>query len=274
MTTNETIIHPTATVHPKAQLEGGIYIGPYAFIGENVVIHKNTRIDANVYIDGHVEIGENCHFSPFSAIGTEPQDVTYKGEKTHIVIGSRNIFREFMTVHRGTGKGGGKTIVGNDNYFMAYSHIAHDCIVGNSIIFINGATLGGHVTIEDYATVGAFSGIHQFCRIGKYAFIGGFSVITQDVLPFCRVAGSRPPLLYGLNVIGLRRLGFSRERVGNLKKIFKIIFYSQLNTSQALEKLQNEFDPDEDREEIIRFIQTSKRGIVKKASEQWEVGLE
>ena len=156
---------------------------------------------------------------------------------------------------------------------MTYSHIAHDCYVGNETIFTHGATLGGHVTIEDYTTVGALSGVHQFCRIGKYAFIGGFSVITKDVLPYCRVAGSRPPVLYGLNAIGLRRRGFSRERIGILKRMFKIIFYSDLNTSQAVARIREEFSSGEERDEIINFIQDSRRGIIKKTSEKWDVDL-
>ncbi|MCK4264592.1 MAG: acyl-ACP--UDP-N-acetylglucosamine O-acyltransferase [Candidatus Aminicenantes bacterium] len=270
---NDISLHPTSTIHPKAQIDSGVWVGPYCFIGEKVSIHKNTRIDANVYIDGLTEIGEDCHFSPFSSIGTEPQDVTYKGEETLVKIGDRNIFREFVTVHRGTVKGREKTIIGNDNYFMVYSHIAHDCYVGNETIFTHGATLGGHVTIEDYTTVGALSGVHQFCRVGKYAFIGGFSVITQDVLPYCRVAGSRPPVLYGLNAIGLRRRGFSRERIRILKRMFKIIFYSDLNTSQAVERIREEFSPGEERDEIINFIQDSRRGIIKKTSEKWDVDL-
>jgi UDP-N-acetylglucosamine acyltransferase len=274
MRENEVFIHPTSTVHPKARLDQGVWIGPYSFVGEKVTIHKKTRLDAYVHINGLSEIGESCLVSPFSSIGTEPQDVTYKGEETFVRIGDRNIFREGTTVHRGTVKGGGKTLIGNDNYFMAYSHIAHDCLVGNETIFINGATLGGHVFVEDYSTVGAFSAVHQFCRVGRYAFIGGYSVITQDVLPFCRVAGMRPALLYGLNVIGLRRRGFSNERIKILKEIFKIFFYSDLNTAQALEKIKAQTPPGEERDEIIRFIQTSKRGIIKKGTEQWDADWE
>lgn len=274
MSKNETKVHPTSIVHPKAQLDSGVIIGPYSFIGERVKIHKNTRIDAHVYIDGLTEIGEDCHFSPFSSIGTEPQDITYNGEDTVVRIGDRNVFREFMTVHRSTSKGGGKTIIGNDNYFMAYSHIAHDCFVGNETQLINGATLGGHVTVGDFAIISAGTGVHQFCRIGKFAFVGGYSVITQDVPPFCRVAGSRPLLLYGLNAIGLRRKGFSRARIKDLKEMFKIFFYSELNTTQALERIKKEFPPGEDRDEIVSFVQSSKRGIVKKVSEKWDDELE
>jgi len=273
MRTSDIFVHSTATVHPKARVEAGVWIGPYSFIGEKVTIRKNTRIDAHVFIDGLTEIGESCHFSPYSSIGTEPQDITYKGEDTLVKIGDRNIFREFITVNRGTVKGGGQTVVGNDNYFMAYSHIGHDCFVGNETIFINAATLGGHVTVEDFATIGALSGIHQFCRVGKHAFIGGYSVITQDVVPFCRVAGNRPILLYGLNIIGIRRRDFSNERIKNLKEIFKIFFYSDLNTTQAVEKIKEKFSPGEDRDEIINFVLSSQRGIIKKTAEKWDIEL-
>ena len=175
----------------------------------------------------------------------------------------------FLFHRRSTVRGRGETVIGNDNYFMAYSHVAHDCIVGNKTVFLHAATLGGHVIVDDFSTVGALSGTHQFCRIGKHAFIGGDTVITQDVLPFCRVAGARPTLFYGLNAIGLRRQGFARERIKTLKDLFKIIFYSNLNTTQALEKIEKEFPPGEDRDEILRFIRDSKRGIVKKPSEKW-----
>ena len=274
MSKNEVFIHTSATVHPKARLESGVWIGPCSVIGEKVTIHKNTRIDAHVCVDGLTEVGEGCRFSPFSSIGTEPQDIGYRGKETVVKIGDRNVFREFVTVNRGTVKGGGQTVIGNDNYFMAYSHVGHDCFVGNETIFINAATLAGHVTIDDFVTVGAFSAVHQFCRVGKYAFIGGFTVITQDVLPFCRVAGARPPHIYGLNSIGLRRKGFSRERLKTLKEIFKIFFYSELNTAQALKKIEKEVSPGEDRDEIINFIRNSQRGIVKKTSEQWETQSE
>lgn len=273
MSKRDVFIHETATVHPKAQLDIGVKIGPSCYIGEKVSIHRETVIEANVFLSGRTEIGERCFFSPFSSIGTEPQDVTYKEEDTMTRIGDRNIFREFITVNRGTVKGGGETRIGSDNYFMAYSHIAHDCIVGNETIFTNGATLGGHVIVDDYATISAFSGVHQFCRIGKYAYIGGFSVITQDVLPYCLVAGSRPALLYGLNVVGLRKKGFTKERIAILREMFRIIFYSELNTTQAIEELKENFASGEDREEIISFIQSSKRGIIKKTGEEWEINL-
>jgi UDP-N-acetylglucosamine acyltransferase len=270
MSRADVTIHPLASVDAGSELGAGVFIGPGCVIGGAVTIGKNTRLEANVHLAGRVRIGEDCRFSPFSSIGGEPQDTGYKGEDTEVVIGDRNIFREFVTVHRGTAKGGGTTTVGSDNYFMAYSHIAHDCRVGHQTIFTNAATLGGHVTVDDYASIGAFSAVHQFCRVGKYAFIGGFSVIIQDVLPFLRVAGMRPVLLYGLNSVGLRRRGFSRERLAALKEMFKILFYSNLNTSQAVERIKSAFPSQPDREEIIGFIESSSRGIIKKAAPTWD----
>lgn len=274
MNDDEVFIHPSATVHPSAEIEKGVWIGPGCFIGEKVTVRRNTRIVANVFIDGRTEIGTDCHFSPFSSIGTEPQDVSYKGEETRVIIGDRNIFREFITVHRGSAKGGGQTVIDNDNYFMAYSHIAHDCSIGSETVFTNAATLGGHVTVEDYVYISAFSGIHQFCRIGRCAFIGGFTVVTQDVLPFCRVAGMRPVLFYGLNSLGLRRRGFSQERIGRIKSMFKVIFHSDLNTTQAVQEIESLFPSDGDAEEIVQFIRSSKRGIIKKTAGQWETESE
>jgi UDP-N-acetylglucosamine acyltransferase len=271
MNTSEVFIDSTSTVHPKAQLGPGVWIGPRCVIGEKVRIGDHTRLEAGVFIDGNTEIGGDCRFSPYSVIGTAPQDVGYKEEETRTIIGSRNILREFVTVNRGTVKGGGQTVIGNDNYFMAHSHVGHDCLVGSSTVFTHAGTLGGHVCVEDFANIGAFSAVHQFCRVGRYAFIGGFTVVTQDVLPFSRVAGMRPVLFYGLNAVGLRRRGFSRERINDLKNIFKIIFYSNLNTTQAIEKIKTLFPPHEDREEIICFIQSSARGIIKKSQpESWD----
>jgi UDP-N-acetylglucosamine acyltransferase len=264
MDSSETYIHPGSDVHKEAFLDEGVFIGPYSVIGKHVSIGKGTRLDAHVCVTGHTQIGQHCHFSPYTSVGTEPQDIGYKQEPTRVVIGDRNVFREFMTVDKGTAKGGGETKIGNDNYFMAYSHIAHDCDVGNHVIFINGATLGGHCFIDDYAQVGAFSGLIQFSRVGKYAFIGGYSVITQDILPFSRVAGSRPVLFYGINAVGLRRGGFSRERIQAIKKMYNLLFHSDLNTSQAVAKIKEEISPSEDRKEVIDFISSSKRGILKK----------
>jgi UDP-N-acetylglucosamine acyltransferase len=270
MSKDEIQVHPSAIVHSNAQLAPGVFIGPFSIIGENVKIGSNTRFDAHAFVEGHTEIGEDCHFFPYTMIGTEPQDVGYKKEETILVIGDRNLFREFCTVHRGTIKGGGKTAIGNENYFMAYAHVAHDCSIGNETVFLNAASLAGHVTVDHCATVGPFSGIHQFCHIGKYAFIGGYSVCTQDVVPFCRVAGDRPTLLYGTNSVGLRRRGFSRERIKTIKEMLKVLLYSDLNTQQALTEIKASFSPGEDRDEIINFVESSKRGLVKKTGEKWE----
>jgi UDP-N-acetylglucosamine acyltransferase len=274
MRKDETYVHPTALVSSKALLDLGVWVGPGSIIGENVTIGKNTKINAQVFIDGHTKIGSECRFWPFVSVGTEPQDLTFDAQDTTLQIGDKNIFREFITINRGTQKGGGTTVIGSENYFMAYSHVAHDCIVGSGTVFMHGATLGGHVTVDDFATVGAMGGVHQFCRIGKFAFVGGKSTLTQDVLPFCKVAGERPTKLYGLNSIGLRRKEFSRDRIKALKDMFKIIFYSDLNTNQALSRLEKEFPPGEDRDEIISFIRSSKRGFVKKPGDRWEADSE
>ncbi|MFW6124356.1 MAG: acyl-ACP--UDP-N-acetylglucosamine O-acyltransferase [Acidobacteriota bacterium] len=267
MNSRETYIHPLSDVHKGAKLDKGVSIGPYSVIGKHVSIGRGTKIDAHVSITGHTQIGEDCRFSPYTSIGTEPQDFTYNQDPTRLIIGNRNVFREFMTVNRGTVKGRKETTIGDDNYFMAYSHIAHDCVIGNHVVFINGATLGGHCFIDDFAQVGGLSGLHPFCRVGKYAFIGGQTVITQDVLSYCRVAGSRPTLFYGINAIGLRRAGFSKQRIQTIKKIYKLIFHSDLNTSQAVDRIKNKIEPSEERKEILDFISSSKRGILKKSSE-------
>ena len=270
----EPFVHPTAVVHPRAQLDAGVWIGPYCQVGEKAVLGRNTKLESNVFITGSTAIGPDCHFSPFSVIGTEPQDVSYGGEETRLQIGAQNVFREFVTVHRGSSKGGGLTEIGQGNYFMAYCHVAHDCRVGNETVFINGATLGGHVTVGDYVMISGLSAAHQFCRIGRYAFIGGYSVVTQDVVPFSKMVGSRPLRLLGLNLVGLRRRGFSKERIQALKHMFKLLFYSDLNTSQALERIEAEVAASPDREELLSFIRASKRGIARKLADQWDAESE
>ena len=270
MSGTDLLIHPSAVVHPKARLAEGVRIGPGCVIGEHVSIGGGTTFESNVFVGGWTDIGVGNQFSSFSSIGTEPQDVGYTGDETHVRIGDRNIFREFVTVNRGTVKGGGLTRIGDDGYFMAYVHIAHDCQVGNRVILINAATLGGHVEVGDGVMMSAFSAVHQFSRIGRSAFIGGFSVITKDVVPYCKVAGQRPVHILGPNSIGLRRIGFSGERIRRIKVLFDILFFSDLNTRQAVDRIQAEFPPDGDRDEILNFIAGSKRGIVKKSSETWE----
>jgi UDP-N-acetylglucosamine acyltransferase len=266
MAAPDVTIHPTATVDPRAQLEGGVFVGPYCLVGPGAVLRRNVRLEGYVVVDGLTTIGEGSRFSHHVVIGTEPQDVAYAGEETRVEIGAGNVFREFVTVHRGTVKGGGLTRIGDRNYVMALAHIGHDCWLGNQVILTQGATLGGHCVVEDGANLSGFVGVHQYCRIGRYAMIGGFSVLTQDVAPFSKVVGARPPRYCGLNLIGLRRAGFSQERLKALKQIVKILFYSELNTGQALERLTAEFPSNEDCQELVRFIGASKRGIVKKVS--------
>jgi UDP-N-acetylglucosamine acyltransferase len=274
MRSNDITIHPTATVHPKARLDSGVWIGPGCVVTEKVSLGRNTRLESNVSIIGLTEVGADCRFAPFSSIGTEPQDTGYKDEETVVRIGDGNIFKEFITVNRGTAKGGGLTRIGDRNYFMAYVHIGHDSQVGNEVILTNNATLGGHVAVHDFAYLSGFVGVHQFCRIGRYAFVGGFTVITQDILPFMKVAGMRPIKVYGLNSIGLRRRGFSKERIHALRDMIKILYYSDLNTTQALEKIETSYPPGEDRDELMGFIRSSKRGIIKKTTEPWETDSE
>jgi UDP-N-acetylglucosamine acyltransferase len=270
--TNGVTIHPTASVHPRAELEAGVWIGPGCVVGEHVRIGRATRLEAHVVVDGWTTIGAENVFSPYSAIGGPPQDVGYQNDETRVVIGDRNVFREFITVNRATTKDERVTTVGDDGYFMAYAHIAHDCRVGNGVILTNGATLGGHVRIGDRANISAFVGIHQFSRIGRFAFVGGYSVLTQDVLPFAKVVGQRPPRVFGMNIVGLRRNGFNKERMAAIKQIFGLLFYSGLNTTQAVESIRAECPPGDDREEILAFIAASKRGLVKKTAETWTSG--
>ncbi len=253
-------IHKSAVVEDGASL-GDVEIGPHCVIHSDVEIGDGTVIENGVTVYPYTTIGENCRFFPSSSIGSIPQDLKFEGEKTVLEIGNDNIFREFCTVNRGTKEGGGKTEIGNDNYFMAYSHIAHDCIIGESTLFSNAATLAGHVNVMDHAIIGAFSGVHQFCRVGRYAFIGGYSVITQDALPFIKSVGNRAET-YGVNSIGLKREGFSEEAVSSLKRAYKLLCKKNLNTSQAVEKMKEQEDTSEV-EELIDFIESSERGIVK-----------
>jgi UDP-N-acetylglucosamine acyltransferase len=252
-------VDPTAIVHDGATIGAGTVIGPYAIIGEHVVLGKDCRIGASSVIDGWTEIGDGNEVFPFASIGLIPQDLKFKGEKTRLVIGHRNVFREFVTIHRGTAGGGGVTDIGDHNVFMAYAHIAHDCHVGHHTIFGNAATLGGHVTVEDYAAVSAFSGVHQFCRVGRYAFVGGYSVVTKDALPFAKTVGNRARI-YGLNTIGLERRKFSRETISKLRRSFRYLLHS--NTSRALAQIDR--DPTLQCEEVqylLDFIRSSSRGV-------------
>jgi UDP-N-acetylglucosamine acyltransferase len=256
-------IHPTAIVSPEASLAEDVSVGAYSIIGEQVVLGAGCRVDAHVVIQGPTRIGQRCRFFPFGSIGLPPQDLKYGGERTELIVGDDNVFREYVTVHRGTAQGGGHTIIGNHNFVMAYSHIAHDCILGNHIILANAATLAGHVTIADHATIGAFSGVHQFCKVGFHGYVGGYSVITKDVLPYSKTVSPREAGNYGVNTIGLERKGFSPESIRNIRGAFRVILQSKLNTAQALAALKERFSGDIDVQPLIEFIEKSERGVIK-----------
>jgi UDP-N-acetylglucosamine acyltransferase len=252
-------IHPTAIVHPGASIGAGTEVGPYVTVGPQVRIGKDCRIGASTVIDGMTEIGDGNEIFPMASVGLIPQDLKFGGETTRLIIGHRNVIREFVTIHRGTAGGGGVTRIGDRNLFMAYAHIAHDCHVGNETIFANGATLAGHVLVEDFATVGAFSGVHQFCRVGKYAFIGGYSVVTKDALPFAKTVGNRARI-YGINTIGLVRRKFSQESIAKLRRAYRHLLHS--NTSRALAQIER--DPAlkcDEVQYVVDFIRTSTRGV-------------
>jgi UDP-N-acetylglucosamine acyltransferase len=255
-------IHPTAVVHPKARIAEGVEIGPYSVIGENVSIGSETKIASHVLIEGWTTIGERNQLHSFSCIGTPPQDVGYKNEETYLIVGNDNVIREFATVHRATTKADRKTEIGNKNYLMAYSHVAHDCKLGNSIIMANSAGLAGHITIEDYAILGGIVGVHQYVRIGAYAMIGGQSAIVQDIPPYVSAAGNRAQL-YGLNTIGLKRKGFSDAVINNLKKAYKIIFRSGMTIEEAIKKVVDEFPDCKEVNYFVDFMRHSKRGVTR-----------
>ena len=255
-------IDPSARVHPAARIGQGTTIGPYCTIGPEVAIGARCRIGASTVIDGWTEIGDDTRIFPMASIGLAPQDLKYKGERTRLIIGRRNTFREFVTIHRGTLGGGGETTIGDDNLFMAYAHVAHDCHIGNETIFANGATLAGHVDVDDFATISAYSGVHQFCRVGRHAYVGGYSVVTKDALPFGKSVGNRARM-YGLNTIGLARRGFTPDTISQLKRAYRYLLQSKLNTSRAL--VQIEQDPTLSSPEVrylVDFIRSSPRGVI------------
>jgi len=214
-------------------------------------------------VEAGTEIGDNCQISHHAVIGSRPQDLTYRGEPTRLIVGSRTTIREFTTVCRGTVRGGGVTTVGNNTLLMAYVHVAHDCKVGNGVVMANASTLAGHIMIEDYAIIGGLVPIHQFTRVGAYAIVGGLSGVSNDVVPYAMASGSRIKI-YGLNMVGLRRRKFSPETIHNLKRAFKILFYSKLNTTQALAQIQSEISGCPEVDHLLEFIKSSKRGICKK----------
>jgi len=260
---DETTIDPTAIVHPSAQVGRGTTIGAHAVIGPKVRIGAGCAIGASAIIDGWTEIGDGTQVFPFSSIGLIPQDLKFRGEETRLVIGKQNIFREFVTIHRGTLGGGGLTEIGDRNLFMAYVHIAHDCHVGDNTIFGNMATLGGHVTVEDFANISAGSGVHQFCRVGRHAFIGGYSVITKDALPYARTVGSRPARIFGTNWRGLQRRGFPADVIGKLKRSFRYLLQSKLNTTSAIQQIESDRSlACKEVDYLMEFIRVSQRGVI------------
>jgi UDP-N-acetylglucosamine acyltransferase len=255
-------IHPTAVVMKGAQIGAGTIVGANAVIGERVKLGRQCRVGASAVVDGFTEIGDGTEIFPFASIGLIPQDLKFKGEETYLKIGERNIFREFVTIHRGTQGGGGTTTIGDRNVFMAYAHVAHDCHIGNDTIFGNNATLGGHVFVDDFATISAGSGVHQFCRIGRHAFVGGYSVVTRDALPYAKTVGNRARI-YGLNTIGLMRRGFTPEVIGKLKRAYRYLLTSRLNTSRALTKIEQDSTlacPEV--QYLVDFIRSSQRGAL------------
>ena len=255
-------LHPTAIISRKAELGQNVTVGPYSVIGDDVILHDDVEVQSHCVIEGPSEIGSGTIFFPFVSAGQAPHDLKYKGERSILRVGERNVFREFSTIHRGTELGGNETVIGSDNLFMAQTHVAHDCMVGNHTIFANAASLAGHVLVEDYATLGAFSGIHQFCRVGKYAFIGASSVVVKDALPYARTVGNHASC-YGANTIGLERQGFSREEMRRISHAFKLLLVSKLNTTQALEAIKQELSGYPEIDYLIQFIETSKRGVTK-----------
>lgn len=257
------MIHRTAVVDPGAWVPASCRIGPYCVVGANVELGEGCELQSHVVIHGPSRIGAANRFFPFGAIGLPPQDLKYAGEPTRLEMGDHNEVREFVTINRGTVGGGGVTRIGSHNLIMAYTHIAHDCDVADYVIMANAATLGGHVTVEEWAVVGALCPVHQYVRVGAHSYIGGGTTITQDVLPFSKTSAPRDTHAYGLNSVGLERRGFSRERIAKIHHAYKVLLASKLNTSQALEKLKAESDRGQDVDMLIRFIESSERGVIK-----------
>lgn len=257
----ETVVHSTAIVHSRAQLSEKVEVGPYSIIGENVRIGKGTKIGPHVLLEGWIKIGSKCIIQKGAVIGTPAQDVRYKGEKSFVEIGDGNIIREYATIHRGT-KEDSVTRIGNNNFIMAYSHIAHNCWVGDEVVIANVGTLAGYVRVEDGVVIGGLTAVHQYVRIGAYSIIGGCSKVIKDIPPYTKADG-HPVTLWGLNTVGLRRANFSLSTRKAMKKAYKILFRSNLNTQQALKKIKNELEGISEIEYLCNFIQNSKRGICK-----------
>jgi UDP-N-acetylglucosamine acyltransferase len=256
-------IHPTAIVAAGAVIPASCTVGPYSTIGPNVVLGEDCELVSHVVLDGHLKTGARNRFFSFACVGVAPQDLKYRGEPTGVVLGEDNVIRECVTISRGTAGGGGTTRVGSGCLIMAYTHIGHDSIIGDGCILANSATLAGHVVIEDYATVGALNQVHQFCRIGKYAYTGGGTTVTQDVLPYSLTSAKRETRAYGLNKVGLERKGFDRERLRAIQHAYRLLMTAKMNTSQAVEKLKEEGIATEDVAYLVRFIESSERGVLK-----------
>jgi len=256
-------IHSTAIVDASARIPASCRIGPYCVVGADVELGENCELVSHVVLDGPTKLGSNNKIYPFAVVGGDPQDVTYGGERTRLEVGDNNLIRESVTITRGTVKGGGVTRIGSYVLIMAYTHIGHDCFIGDHVMLVNAATLAGHVTVEEWAVVGALCPVHQFVRIGAHSYIGGGTTITQDVLPYSMTSAERDTHAYMLNKVGLQRRGFSPERIAKLHHAYKILLASKLNTSQALEKLRAEGNLGDDVEMLVRFIESSQRGVIK-----------
>src|SRR5436309_8604640 len=255
-------VHPSAVVSPRAEVGEGCYVGPFCTVGDEVRIGVRVRLESHVVVDGRTEIGDDTHVFPFASVGLAPQDLKYRGEPSETRVGKRNRIREFVTVHRGTEGGGMLTSIGDDCLIMAQAHVAHDCRLGSRVIMANAATLAGHVQIEDGANVGAYSGVHQFCRVGREAYVGGYSVVVKDALPFALTVGNHARC-YGINKVGVRRRGYSRETIAALHHAFHLLLSSKLNTTQALERIREEITNTPEVDELVHFVESSKRGVVK-----------
>lgn len=255
-------IHPTAVVSPNAKLGDECFVGPYCVVNDEVVLGDNVRLESHVVVDGRTSIGADTHIFPFVSVGLPSQDLKYKGEPSETQIGARNKIREFVTIHRGTAGGGMVTKIGDDCLIMAQAHVAHDCVIGDGVIMANAATLAGHVVIEDRANVGAYSGIHQFCRVGKEAYIGGYSVVVKDALPFALTVGNHAKC-YGLNITGMKRRGYTRQTIDTLHHAFHLLLSAKLNTSQAIERIKTEITESAEVAYLLRFIEESDRGVTK-----------
>jgi len=255
-------IHPTAVVDPSAKLGEGVVLGPYTVVEAGVEIGDGTVAGPFCRFAGPTVIGPGNRFESHCSVGAPPQDLKYAGEPTRLEIGADNVFREFVTLHRGTPGGGSLTRIGDRDLFMAYAHVAHDCMVGSDTIFANGATLAGHVEVGDHVIIGAFSAVHQFCRVGHHAFLGGFTVATKDCLPFMRTVGGRPARCFGPNTLGLERMGFSEDRRAALKKAWRYLHNPRMTTSEALERMEDELGDQEDVRYLLEFIKGSERGVI------------